>query len=523
MYQRFTDRARKVMQLANQEAQRWNHEYIGTEHILIGLINEGNGVAAHVLMNLDVDLPRLRLEVEKFVQSGPEMVTMGKLPQTPRAKKVIDFSIEEARNLHHNYVGTEHILLGLLREGEGVAAKVLTSLGLRLDGVRNEVLSLLGRGLDDVSGRGFAKVAEAPDRGAHFSDAALLRTLDAAANRAGEGLRVVEDFVRFILDDRHLTELAKNLRHDLSAAVSELPTFERLTSRDTSADVGTDVKTLRETRRAELSDVLHANFQRTFEALRSLEEFSKLPYPALAMKFERLRYRAYGLHQAVGVAATLGEGQLKGVPAGARLAGSKLYVLVEGGASIEQFEKLVDALVNGGVQVIQLRDKKLNDRELLQRAKSLRQRTQGMETLFVMNDRPDLAALSHADGVHVGQDELSVKDARAIVGPRALVGVSTHSIEQARQAVLDGANYIGVGPVFQSETKHFDQLPGVELVRAVTAEIKLPAFAIGGITLDNLGDVLAAGATRVAVCGAIVNAPDPRAAAQQFIKRLANP
>jgi ATP-dependent Clp protease ATP-binding subunit ClpC len=148
MYERFTDRARKVMQLANQEAQRFNHEYIGTEHILLGLVKEGSGVAANVLKNLDVDLRKIRMEVEKIVQSGPDMVTMGKLPQTPRAKKVIEYSMEEARNLNHNYVGTEHILLGLLREQEGVAAQVLMNLGLKLEDVREEVLNLLGHGME---------------------------------------------------------------------------------------------------------------------------------------------------------------------------------------------------------------------------------------------------------------------------------------------------------------------------------------------------------------------------------------
>ncbi len=152
MYERFTDRARKVMQLANQEAQRFNHEYIGTEHILLGLIKEGSGVAANVLKNLDVDLRKIRLEVEKLVQSGPDMVTMGKLPQTPRAKKVIEYSMEEARNLNHNYVGTEHILLGLLREQEGVAAQVLMNLGLKLEEVREEVLNLLGHGMEGAEG-----------------------------------------------------------------------------------------------------------------------------------------------------------------------------------------------------------------------------------------------------------------------------------------------------------------------------------------------------------------------------------
>jgi ATP-dependent Clp protease ATP-binding subunit ClpC len=152
MYERFTDRARKVMQLANQEAQRFNHEYIGTEHVLLGLIKEGSGVAANVLKNLDVDLRKIRLEVEKLVQSGPDMVTMGKLPQTPRAKKVIEYSMEEARNLNHNYVGTEHILLGLLREQEGVAAQVLMNLGLKLEEVREEVLNLLGHGIEGGEG-----------------------------------------------------------------------------------------------------------------------------------------------------------------------------------------------------------------------------------------------------------------------------------------------------------------------------------------------------------------------------------
>jgi len=140
------------MQLANQEAQRFNHEYIGTEHMLLGLVKEGTGVAANVLKNLDVDLRKIRLEVEKLVQSGPEMITMGKLPQTPRAKKVIEYSMEEARNLNHNFVGTEHLLLGLLREHEGVAAQVLMNLGLKLEDVREEVLNLLGNGLEGGEG-----------------------------------------------------------------------------------------------------------------------------------------------------------------------------------------------------------------------------------------------------------------------------------------------------------------------------------------------------------------------------------
>ena len=147
-----------------------------------------------------------------------------------------------------------------------------------------------------------------------------------------------------------------------------------------------------------------------------------------------------------------------------RLDGVRLYVLLDGRASPEEFEQLVIALIQVGVRAIQLRDKKMNDRLLLDRARQLRSLTREAETLCIINDRPDIAALARADGVHVGQEEISVKDARRIVGLQALVGVSTHSIEQARQAVLDGANYIGVGPTFPSATKSFEQFPGVELL-----------------------------------------------------------
>ena len=152
MYERFTDRARKVMQLANQEAQRFNHEYIGTEHILLGLVKEGSGVAANVLKNLDVDLRKIRIEVEKIVQSGPDMVTMGKLPQTPRAKKVIEYAMEEARNLNHNYVGTEHLAARpAARTGRRRRSGAHES-GPEARRRREEVLNLLGHGLEASEG-----------------------------------------------------------------------------------------------------------------------------------------------------------------------------------------------------------------------------------------------------------------------------------------------------------------------------------------------------------------------------------
>ncbi|MEO2089017.1 MAG: Clp protease N-terminal domain-containing protein, partial [Gemmataceae bacterium] len=210
MYERFTDRARKVMQLANQEAQRFNHEYIGTEHILLGLVKEGSGVAANVLKNLDVDLRKIRLEVERIVQHGQggDQVVMGRLPHTPRAKKVIEYSIEEARNLNHSYVGTEHLLLGLLREQEGVAAQVLMNLGLKLEDVREEVLNLLGhnpmpnenepgersereRG-ERSSGKTKSKTPALDSFGRDLTELARTGKLDPVIGRANEIERVIQ-------------------------------------------------------------------------------------------------------------------------------------------------------------------------------------------------------------------------------------------------------------------------------------------------------------------------------------------
>jgi ATP-dependent Clp protease ATP-binding subunit ClpC len=144
MFNRFTERARKVILLSKEEAKRFNHDYIGTEHILLGLIREGEGVAAAVLQNLGLSLENIRQEVEKSIQPGPPTLVSGDIPFTPRAKKVIELALEEARNLNHNYIGTEHLLLGLLREDEGVAAQILKNLGLDLEKLRQEIMDLLG-------------------------------------------------------------------------------------------------------------------------------------------------------------------------------------------------------------------------------------------------------------------------------------------------------------------------------------------------------------------------------------------
>ncbi|MCK4463049.1 MAG: ATP-dependent Clp protease ATP-binding subunit [Candidatus Omnitrophica bacterium] len=195
MFSRFTERARKVILLAKEEAKRFNHDYIGTEHILLGLVREGEGVAAAVLASMRSSPDKIRLEIEKFVQPGPSTVISGDIPFTPKAKKVIELSMDEARNLGHNYIGTEHLLLGLIKEGEGVASQVLISLGLDLDKVRMEIMSLLGSSIPGYAPQEKMKKGKTPaldSFGKDLTKLAIENKLDPVIGRANEIERVIQ-------------------------------------------------------------------------------------------------------------------------------------------------------------------------------------------------------------------------------------------------------------------------------------------------------------------------------------------
>jgi len=342
-------------------------------------------------------------------------------------------------------------------------------------------------------------------------NSSTIRILDASANRASEGLRVVEDYVRFVLDDGHLTCLLKQTRHDFAEVCAALPHADRAAMRDTQHDVGIEISTFSEAQRLDTWDVCVASFERTKQSLRSLEEFGKVVEPNFAGQIESLRYRLYTLEKAVGITHD----------SRSRLSNANLCVLIDGMNTVAKFSSFVEELLDADVGMIQLRDKQLSDHTLLERAKTLttmitKRRETSRVPLTIINDRPDIAAAANADGVHLGQDDLSVKDARTILGPRKLIGVSTHSIEQARAAVLDGANYLGAGPTFPSSTKSFNQFPGLDYLQQVAAEISLPTFAIGGIQAENLPQVLTTGITRVAVSGAVAKAPTPGETASEL-------
>jgi thiamine-phosphate pyrophosphorylase len=343
-----------------------------------------------------------------------------------------------------------------------------------------------------------------------MSQIPVLRIFDASLNRATEGLRVVEDYARFVLDDSFLTHTAKTLRHDLAIAAAVISSADRHAARDTQRDVGTNISTTAEIERLDAWSVCAASFKRSEQSLRSLEEYGKIICSEFAGQCESLRYRLYTLEKAFD-ANRLSRESLDGIA---------LCVLLDGRSSPTEFETIAASLVAAGVGMIQLRDKNLDDRDLINRGTLLRQATRESRTLFIVNDRADIATAVGADGVHLGQEDLSVKDARAIIGPRMLIGVSTHNINQARTAVLDGANYLGAGPTFTSTTKSFDQFAGLDYLREVAREIQLPTFAIGGITPKNLNDVLATGVARVAVSGAVTSVPKPTSAATELLSML---
>jgi thiamine-phosphate pyrophosphorylase len=292
--------------------------------------------------------------------------------------------------------------------------------------------------------------------------------------------------------------------------LAELPANLLLQARDTLNDVGTGITTAREQDRQSLEHVAEAAMKRLQEALRSLEEFGKVVSAPLGRAVEAIRYRAYTLERAL----------ILGGSARQRLREARLLVLVSENSCRASLSGTIHEAAAGGAQIIQLREKNLDDRTLLERASAVRDWTRKLGVLFILNDRPDIARLADADGVHLGQEDVPIRAARRILGPDALIGISTHNIAQVRQAVLEGANYIGIGPTFPSDTKKFDAYPGLDFIRQASAETSLPAFAIGGITLENLPEVIAAGARRVAVSAAICQADDPGQVAGRILESL---
>ncbi len=330
------------------------------------------------------------------------------------------------------------------------------------------------------------------------------RILDANFNRAREAIRVAEDCGRFALNDPAITAFAKNLRSELREILKELPTDEFITSRDTPGDIGTEITSPTERSRANLGEVATAACKRLTEALRTIEELSKYVAPRITQKVERMRYNAYTLEQRL-IGKLLVRDRMKDI---------KLYVLVTSTMCRGSVRETARAAVAGGADAIQLREKDIPDDQFVALAAEMREMTDETGRLFIVNDRPDIAAIVAADGVHLGQHDLPIAEARRLLRPGAIIGRSTHNIQQARIAVNEGADYIAVGPMFPTSTKDTGPPPGPSLLKQVIEEASLPVVAIGGITPDNASELIAAGAQCLAVCSAICSADDPKSSAR---------
>lgn len=349
-------------------------------------------------------------------------------------------------------------------------------------------------------------MAQHPDQPA----AAALRIIDANANRAREALRVVEDYARFALNSDTLCHQLKLLRHDLAGALAEI-LHDAILHRDTPGDVGTTTKAPSELSRDDVAHVVIAAGKRFGEAIRCLEEFTKTVDPEAARTLEQIRYRFYVLEQTL--AFTLR-------PA-SRFSAVRLYVLItESHCAGRPWLQVAQAAIDGGADCLQLREKGLDSGPLLARARDFVALCRKHNVVSIINDRADIALAADAAGVHLGQTDLPPRDARRLLGPGKIIGVSTHCIDHARQAVLDGADYIGVGPIFPSSTKHRDFLAGLDYARQVAAEIPLPAVGISGINSRNLAQVLATGLKAVAVTAAVTEQPDVCAAAKALRTQL---
>ena len=510
MFDSFTASALRALRRAEARAKARSSDSVELVDLAAALADETESRAAAMLVEFGLN-PEQVLETLGFAIEAPEYSEQDHATETvPMAivtRAALSDASTRAKALDRTQsVGTEHLLVSLLA-AEGTIAIQLAAAGLAVESLLRsfEESEAAESGpiplASEIPQLELVDPAQAVD---------LSRILDASANRAREGLRVVEDYVRFALDDPFLSRRIKEVRHRLGEAIRGLDQEMLMASRDTRGDVGTHIMTDTEQTRENPRAVLMANFARTGEALRSLEEYSKLVNVWLSGRFEVIRYDVYTLEKLTLTALAARKG----------LADVNLMVLVGGLPTLGDLTWIVGEVLAGGAGAIQLREKNLPDRELLRRAREVRILTAKANARFIMNDRPDLARLAGADAVHLGQEDVTIRDARRVIGPNTLVGVSTHERVQLEKAVLDGAGYLGVGPVFETPTKDFEDLAGLRYVRLAAETSRLPWFAIGGITERNLDEVLEAGATRVAVSSSIVRAEFPSRAARAFRDRL---
>lgn len=334
-------------------------------------------------------------------------------------------------------------------------------------------------------------------------DRAVLRIIDANFNRAREAARVIEEYCRFWLNCETLSARAKSLRHRLCAAAGKIDTASLICSRDSEADVGRGMVVEGQLNRKTLADSFTAAAKRLTEALRVLAEMSMIVQPSLSEEFEQLRFEAYTLEKDIVCFGAVKE----------KFSNVRLYVVLSVTDKVDDQEviELIKSCIAGRTDCIQLRAKGISDSRTFTLGRELARMCKDGDVISIINDRHDIAALVGADGVHLGQDDLPLARSRQLQLRPMIFGRSTHSVQELKSAIEEGADYVSVGPVFASPTKPSLNVAGLEYVEQaleILAGSGIGHVAIGGITPENVGRVLKKGIRTIAVSSAVMNSTD---------------
>ncbi len=322
----------------------------------------------------------------------------------------------------------------------------------------------------------------------------MYRVIDCNLNRASEGYRVLEDLARFVYNNKDLYSKIKLDRHLLRSLSKNIET-DLINSRDSNSDFGRDCSPFSKDTG---NMIVLRNFKRIQEALRSLEEIFKTKgFIEDGKKIESLRYNSYTLEKEYHFIAIRPRLKLEGI-----------YGITNSRDSLDRSNiDVVKEMINAGIKIIQYREKDLTHKKMLEECKVIRRLTRESGAIFIINDFIDIAMAVKSDGVHLGQDDLSISDARKILGNNFFIGVSTHSPIQGTEALKNGADYIGVGPIFKTDTKKSATPVGLEYLDWVVQNLDIPFVAIGGIKEHNLNQILNAGAKCVSLVSEITSSP----------------
>ena len=338
------------------------------------------------------------------------------------------------------------------------------------------------------------------------SDNRIAQLIDANLDRAREGLRVMEDWCRFGLKRNDFSIQIKDWRQQLGAHHHKIYRKARLTSEDPAMGISHPLQKNRTTP----EDIFIANSSRVQEALRVLEEFTRITDPNLSEIATRIRYQTYEIE--IKVLKTK-----EGIDKRKILKDSSLYLIT---SNRKDLKEIVLQALQAGVRIVQYREKLLNDNEKVNQAKDLACLCRKYNSLFIVNDRIDIALAVDADGIHLGQEDIPTKIAREILGPEKVIGRSTHCLEDIKNASDESCDYIGIGPIFPSQTKKKLNPIGIDCLRQGLDKALLPAFAIGGINSSNINELNQFNNLRIAVSDAIINSDDPFSKTQELLKFL---